>query len=305
MSMTNLYDTVIIGAGPAGLTAALYASRAKYRTLLIERHIPGGQMNNTGTIDNFIGFPETQGAELSEQMYGHVMEFGPEEMMANIEKISILKDGTFMIPVEGKNVFTRTVIVATGTENRKLAVPGEEDFLGKGVSYCAICDGPFFEGKEVAVIGGGDSAFDEAVYLSGFAKKVTIIHRSNKFRAKQELQMLVAENQKIDIIENATVEKIEGGKNVTNLIISRNNQRDIFPAEGVFIYVGQLPQTKLLKEYNVLDDNGFVIVDKNYETTIPGLFAIGDILQKDIRQIANAVGDGAVAAQSIGRYIPR
>ena len=305
MANIDLYDTVIVGAGPAGLTAALYASRGKYHTLLVERSIPGGQMNNTGIIDNFIGYPEIQGSELARKMYEHTMEFNSEEIMADIKSITILEDGTFKLETRKKDIFSRTVIVATGTENRKLGVAGEQYFLGKGVSYCAICDGPFFEGKSVAVIGGGDSAFDEALYLSGFAKKVTIIHRSNKFRAKRELQQAVFKNDKIHIRTNTTVEEIQGRKNVTNLIVAKNGERDIFPADGVFIYIGQLPQTHILNDLGVLDEEGFVIVDKNYETTVPGLFAVGDILQKDIRQIANAIGDGAVAAQNIGRYISR
>lgn len=303
MPMTDVYDVIIVGAGPGGMTAALYASRAGFKTLMIEKELPGGQMNNTALVENFIGFPSITGSQLSRKMYEHATAFGAEDVTALVQTIEKLPNELFLVKTDGGDYHTRTVIVATGTQNRMLEVPGETDFAGMGVSYCAICDGPFFRDQRVAVVGGGDSALEEASYLANIASEVHLLHRRDTFRAKPYLQEEVKQNAKITIHYNTSITEIMGSHEVEEVTLQEGSLKRGLSVEGVFIYAGQIPQTSFLQPLGILDEQGYVKVDERYETTVSGLFAVGDILPKAIRQIANAVGEGAVAAQSITAYV--
>lgn len=299
-----MYDVAIIGAGPAGMAAALYASRANLKTLIIERDLPGGQLNNTETIDNFLGVPVVSAPELADSMYEQALSFGAEEAMGNILEIVKLRDGSFEIKTSKRVFATKTVIVATGAEYKKLEVPGEIEFEANGVSYCAICDGPFFKDKQVMVVGGGDSALEEADYLTQFAD-VLLVHRRKEYRAKQHLQQRVKNNPKITEVLNAEVQMIKGTRSMerVQLILKDTNAVTNINADGCFIYVGQIPQTDILTPFGVVTDEGYVLAGPDGMTEIEGLFAVGDILHKKIRQVANAVGEGSVAGQSVYEYL--
>lgn len=294
---TITYDIIIIGGGPAGMTAALYAGRSNLKVLLLDAQILGGQMNNTDKIENYPGYNAIGGQELSEKMSE------PIENMQNVtieyfEKVtSVSKNEDFTVSTDAKEYIGKTVIVASGAHHNELGIPGERDFQNKGVSYCAVCDGAFFNGKHVFVIGGGDSALEEADYLTQFASQVTIIHRRNEFRAKPEIQDLVRNNPKIDFIMNAQVSKMKGEKTLNTLVV---NGKDV-SADGCFIYVGITPNTEFLPE-SLLKDK-WVKTNEQMETEIPGLYAIGDVRNKELRQVTTAVGDGAIAAQKAYQYL--
>jgi len=299
-----MYDVAIIGAGPAGMAAALYASRANLKTVIIERDLPGGQLNNTETIDNFLGVPMVSAPELGESMYEQALSFGAEEAMGNILEINKLADGSFEIKTSKRLFAAKAIIVATGAEYKKLEIPGEMEFEANGVSYCAICDGPFFKDKQVVVVGGGDSALEEADYLTQFAD-VLLVHRGKEYRAKQHLQQRVKNNPKITEVLNAEVQIIKGTRSMerVQLILKDTNAVTNINADGCFIYVGQIPQTDILAPFGILTDEGYVLAGPDGMTEIEGLFAVGDILHKKIRQVANAVGEGSVAGQSVYDYL--
>ncbi|MGX5609234.1 thioredoxin-disulfide reductase [Bacillus cereus] len=302
--MTQIYDVIIIGAGPAGLTAAIYAARANLKTLMIERGVPGGQMVNTEEIENFPGFESILGPELSTKMFSHSQKFGAEYTYGDVRGISI--DGDYKIVETSKqNYKTKTIIIATGTEHKKLGVPGEKELSGRGVSYCAVCDGAFFKERELVVIGGGDSAVEEALYLTRFASKVTVIHRRDQFRAQPILQERLLNNPKVEIIWNHTVDEILGDKVVEKLSIRDVNtgERKEFKANGTFIYIGMLPLTEAFKNLPISNEEGFIITNENLETSIPGIFAAGDCREKMLRQVVTATADGSIAAQSAQHYI--
>ncbi|PGP11602.1 thioredoxin-disulfide reductase [Bacillus cereus] len=302
--MTQIYDVIIIGAGPAGLTAAIYAARANLKTLMIERGVPGGQMVNTEEIENFPGFESILGPELSTKMFSHSQKFGAEYTYGDVKGISI--DGDYKIVETSKqNYKTKTIIIATGTEHKKLGVPGEKEFSGRGVSYCAVCDGAFFKEKELVVIGGGDSAVEEALYLTRFASKVTVIHRRDQFRAQPILQERLMNNPKVEIIWNHTVDEILGDRVVEKLSIRDVNtgERKEFTANGAFIYIGMLPLTEAFKSLPISNEEGFIITNEHLETSIPGIFAAGDCREKMLRQVVTATADGSIASQSAQHYI--
>ncbi|MDA1675021.1 thioredoxin-disulfide reductase [Bacillus cereus group sp. TH152-1LC] len=302
--MTQIYDVIIIGAGPAGLTAAIYAARANLKTLMIERGVPGGQMVNTEEIENFPGFESILGPELSTKMFSHSQKFGAEYTYGDVKGISI--DGDYKIVETSKqNYKTKTIIIATGTEHKKLGIPGEKELSGRGVSYCAVCDGAFFKERELVVIGGGDSAVEEALYLTRFASKVTVIHRRDQFRAQPILQERLLNNPKVEIIWNHTVDEILGEKVVEKLSIRDVNtgERKEFKANGAFIYIGMLPLTEAFKNLPISNEEGFIITNEILETSIPGIFAAGDCREKMLRQVVTATADGSIAAQSAQHYI--
>lgn len=238
----KIYDVIIIGAGPGGMTAALYTSRSNLATLLLEHGIPGGEMNNTAEIENYPGFKSILGPELSERMYESAMQFGAEHKYGTVTRIVV--DGDYRIVEAGKKSYkTRTVIIATGSQHRKLGVPGEAEYNGRGVSYCAVCDGAFFKGKKLAVVGGGDSGVEEGIFLTKFAD-VNIVHRRDKLRAQKIIQDRAFKNEKIDITWDSVVEEIKGdGQRVTNVVIKNVKTNELMekPIDGVFIYVGILP----------------------------------------------------------------
>lgn len=303
--MAQQYDTIILGAGPGGMTAATYASRANMSVLMIDRGIYGGQMNNTAEIENYPGFPSILGPELSEKMYASSTQFGAEYAFGTVLHVEAQADGSWRVVTDMDEYSANTVIVATGAAYKKLDVPGEEAFAGRGVSYCAVCDGAFFRGQHVIVVGGGDSAVEEATYLAGLADHVTIVHRRDKLRAQQILQDRAFANEKISFVWNSEVEEILGDdKKVTGVRV-RNNQTDEtseIDAAGVFIYVGLLPVSDPVQDLGITDANGWIMTNDRMETSQPGIFAIGDVREKELRQITTAVGDAAVAGQNAFSY---
>lgn len=303
--MVQQYDTIILGAGPGGMTAATYASRANMSVLMIDRGIYGGQMNNTAEIENYPGFPSILGPELAEKMYASSTQFGAEYAFGTVLRVEAQADGSWHVVTDMDEYSANTVIVATGAAYKKLDVPGEEAFAGRGVSYCAVCDGAFFRGQHVIVVGGGDSAVEEATYLAGLADHVTIVHRRDKLRAQQILQDRAFANEKISFVWNSEVEEILGDdKKVTGVRV-RNNQTDEtseIDAAGVFIYVGLLPVSDPVQDLGITDANGWIMTNDRMETSQPGIFAIGDVREKELRQITTAVGDAAVAGQNAFSY---
>lgn len=303
--MAQQYDTIILGAGPGGMTAATYASRANMSVLMIDRGIYGGQMNNTAEIENYPGFPSILGPELAEKMYASSTQFGAEYAFGTVLHVEAQADGSWRVVTDMDEYSANTVIVATGAAYKKLDVPGEEAFAGRGVSYCAVCDGAFFRGQHVIVVGGGDSAVEEATYLAGLADHVTIVHRRDKLRAQQILQDRAFANEKISFVWNSEVEEILGDdKKVTGVRV-RNNQTDEtseIDAAGVFIYVGLLPVSDPVQDLGITYANGWIMTNDRMETSQPGIFAIGDVREKELRQITTAVGDAAVAGQNAFSY---
>ncbi len=305
MSEIQNYDVIIIGAGPAGMTAAVYASRSNLKTLMIERGIPGGQMANTEEVENYPGYESILGPELSNKMFEHAKKFGAEYAYGDIKEITV--DGDYKIVKAGtKEYKALAVILATGAEYKKLGVKGEDELGGRGVSYCAVCDGAFFKGKDLVVVGGGDSAVEEGVYLTRFANKVTIVHRRDKLRAQKILQDRAFNNEKVDFIWNHTVKEIheENGKVGSVTLVSTVDGSEMpFKTDGVFIYIGLVPLTKPFQNLGITNENGYIVTNDEMETSIPGIFAAGDVREKTLRQIVTATGDGSIAAQNAQHYI--
>lgn len=303
--MAKNYDVIIIGAGPGGLTAALYASRANLSVLILDRGPYGGQMNNTDAIDNYPGFTEIKGPELSEKMYQSVMKFKPDFEYGDVQSVT-LEDDHKLVKTDTGDYTAPVVIVGTGADHKHLNVPGEEEYSGRGVSYCAVCDAAFFKDEDVVVIGGGDSAVEEGIYLAQLAKSVTIVHRRDKLRAQPELQKRAFDNKKIKFVWNAQTESIDGdGQKVTGItyLDKETGEKKTLSAAGVFIYVGVIPQTAPFKDLGILDEKGWIPTDEHMRTKVPGILALGDVRAKDLRQIANAVGDGSIAGQEAYNYL--
>lgn len=303
--MPKSYDVIVIGAGPGGMTAALYASRSNLSVLMLDRGIYGGQMNNTAEIENYPGFNSILGPDLGQKMYDGATQFGAEYAYGNVTAIRVNGDLREVDTDEG-NYVAKAVIIATGAEHRKLGIPGEEDYSGRGVSYCAVCDGAFFKDREVVVIGGGDSAIEEGTYLAQLASKVTIVHRRDSLRAQQILQKRAFANPKINFVWNADTKAILGDENkVTGVQYTdkETGETHVIPASGVFIYVGIMPLTEGLESVGILDEAGWIPTDETMATKVPGIFAIGDVRAKTLRQITTAVGDGGQAGQSVFDYI--
>ncbi|WP_179396247.1 thioredoxin-disulfide reductase [Lacticaseibacillus absianus] len=303
--MSKQYDVIVIGAGPGGMTAALYASRANLSVLMLDRGIYGGQMNNTAAIENYPGFTSILGPELGQKMYDGATQFGAEYAYGNVTDVHVDGQAKVVVTDEGEYQ-AKAVIIATGAEHRKLGIPGEEEYGGRGVSYCAVCDGAFFRNRDVAVIGGGDSAVEEGIYLTGPAAKVTVMHRRDQLRAQKIIQQRAFANEKMDFVWNAGVSEILGdGTKVTGVryVDKETGAERVQPASGVFIYVGIMPLTDSFKHLGVLDENGWIPTDENMATRVPGVFAIGDVRAKHLRQITTAVGEGGQAGQSVFDYI--
>lgn len=304
--MNQIYDVVIIGAGPAGMTAAVYASRANLKTVMIERGIPGGQMANTEEIENFPGFETILGPELSNKMFEHAKKFGAEYMYGDVKDVKI--NGKEKIVVLGsKEIHTKTVIITTGAKHKELNVKGEKELSGRGVSYCAVCDGAFFKNKELVVVGGGDSAVEEALYLTKFASKVTIIHRRDQLRAQKIIQDRAFNNEKINFIWNAEIQSISGESKVESVTYKLTDTDEIvnFKTDGVFIYVGMNPITEPFKNLGITNESGYILTNDKMETMVDGVFAAGDVREKELRQIVTATGDGSIAAQNAYHYIEK
>ncbi len=303
--MAKRYDVIIIGAGPAGMTAALYASRANLSVLLLDRGIYGGQMNNTAAIENYPGFKSVLGPDLAKDMYESATQFGAEYAYGSVE--SVEDQGDIKIVKTDSDTFeTKAIVIGTGSEYRKLGVPGEDTYGGRGVSYCAVCDGAFFRNKHVVVIGGGDSAIEEGSYLTQLADKVTVIHRRDQLRAQQILQDRAFANPKMEFVWNSNVTEIVGDdKKVTGVKVNNNKtgEDSKIAVDGVFIYVGINPITKPFGNLGITDENGWIETNDHMETKVPGIFAVGDVRKKDLRQVATAVGEGGTAGQGVYTYI--
>ena len=299
------YDLIIAGGGPAGLTAGLYAARSRMRVLLIEKMAPGGQAATTFHIENYPGFPDgIAGPDLAQAMETQARKFGLEVALGEVKALAS-REPFWEVEYEDRKLVTKGIIIATGVESKKLGIPGEETLRGRGVSYCGTCDGPFFKGQEIGVIGGGDSAVDEALYLTRFASRVYLIHRRRSLRAEKILQERAFQNPKIEILWDTIVTKVLGETGVEGLEIMdlRSKECRSLPLSGVFFYVGLLAKTEFLKGIVSLDEQGYVMTDDNMATSARGVFAAGDVRRKILRQVATAVGDGAAAAFAAERYI--
>lgn len=305
MEEKTIYDVVIIGSGPGGMTAALYTSRANLKTLILEKGVPGGELLNTSDVENYPGFASISGPDLADNMYKGAMQFGAEYAYGNVSNIEL--DGDLKVITAGnKTYYAYAVVIATGSFHRKLEVPGEEEYSGRGVSYCAVCDGAFFKEKNIFVIGGGDSAVEEGTYLTQFGKKVTVVHRRDQLRAQKVLQDRAFANEKMDFVWNSVVEEIVGdGNQVTAIRLKDVQTGEVseHPADGVFIYVGLLPVSAPFQNLKITDAEGWIVTNEKMETAIPGIFAVGDVRQKTLRQITTAVGDGGQAGHGVYNYV--
>ena len=300
--MIKMLDTIIIGSGPAGLSASIYIKRANLNVLVIEKDYEGtGQVAESGKVDNYLGIPGISGYELGEKFREHALKAGVNFLEANVINIKKQKDNIIRVELEnGEYVEAKTIIYAAGATHRRLNVLGEEKYLGRGVSYCAICDGAFYKNKVVAVIGGGDVALDDAVYLSEIAKKVYLIHRRKEFRGAESTLNLLKEKENVEILINSEVDSILGDDKVTGILLK--NKREII-LDGIFSAIGMTPKTEILKELIDLDEYGYVKADETGKTNLNGFFVAGDVRQKELRQIVTAVSDGANAATSAINYI--
>ncbi|MDH7602161.1 MAG: thioredoxin-disulfide reductase [Armatimonadota bacterium] len=299
------YDVVIVGGGPAGLTAAIYASRARLKTLLIEKAFPGGQLMMCAHVENYPGYIGGPGMELSEAMRQQAERFGAESKIAEINKVDLLGKEKILYTTEDEKISAKAIILCLGAKPKRLDVPGEQEFLGKGVSYCAVCDGALFKDKVLAVVGGGDTAVEDAVFLTRYASKVHLIHRRDRLRAQRIIQERAFANPSIEIHWNTVVKHIRGTGSVDHLVTENvvTGEQSELPVDGVFILIGNEPNTKMLKGQIALDEAGYVITDENMQTNVPGVFAAGDVRRKALRQIVTACADGAIAATAAEKYI--
>jgi thioredoxin reductase (NADPH) len=301
------YEIAIVGAGPAGLTAALYAGRALKRTVLIEAGIPGGELLNTEDVEDYPGFASIKGPELAAKMTEHALMFGAELAPARVTAISLERDGSKRLELEeGEPYFADAVIITAGGRPRKLGVAGEEEYAGRGVSYCAVCDGAFFKGQHLAVVGGGDAALEEAAFLTRYASEVTIIHRRDEFRAQPLLVERAHRNGKIDFAMNTVVDEIVGdGARVQKLRLHQvgSGRDEELEVGGVFIFIGFLPNTGLIRAHADHDAQGYYLTDANMMTSVPGIYAAGDVRAQLTRQVTTAVGDATTAALAATKQV--
>lgn len=301
----KIRQLAIVGGGPGGLTAGLYASRARIDTVLIEKGAAGGQVLITDWIDNYPGFPEgLSGFDLSDKMVAQAKRFGLEEISATVASMDLEGDVKKVYFDNGEELLARAVIIATGARPNKLNVPGEKELTGKGVSYCGTCDGPFYRDMSIAVVGGGDTAVQEAVFLTKFAKNVTIIHRRDELRAAPIIQEQAFENPKINFQCDSEVIAIEGDSAVESLLVKHTDgTEESLPFEGVFVLIGTTPNNEMLPLEQLEHDNGFVVTDCMMRTNLSGVMAIGDIRHYSVRQAIAAAGDGAVAEKAVEHYL--
>jgi thioredoxin reductase (NADPH) len=301
------YDVIIIGGGPAGLCAAMYAGRGMLGSLLIERGLPGGELLNTELIEDYPGFESILGRDLAEKMTSHAKKFGANIVTDTVVTIEKMEDGDFAVRTELERTYhAPSVILTAGGSPNKLDVPGEAEYAGRGVSYCAVCDGAFFKGETIAVVGGGDAALEEANYLTRYAEKVYLIHRRDEFRGSALLQQRTFNNEKIGVLRSKVVEEVEGGPGgVTNLKLKDTKTGGLsdLAVTGVFVFVGFTPNSGLIKGHFDHDESGYVITDWNMMTSIPGLFAAGDLRVQLTRQITTAVGDATTATIAVEKYL--
>ena len=295
-----MFDVTIIGAGPAGLTSALYTSRAGLNTLVLEKAAPGGKVFLTDEVENYPGFKKIKGRELANQMKESSLAFGANYQYGDVEEVTELDNGNYLVKTNMDEYETRSVIVATGMVNKELGIPGEVEFQGRGVSYCAICDGNFFKGQDVAVIGGGNSALEEALYLADICKSVTLIHRRDEFRAERYIVDKVLKKENINIIYDTVGVEVKGEEVVNGLVVEnvKTKEQQTLDIKAVFIYIGFIPMTGYFDNLNITDENHNIKVDPNMRTDKPRIYGAGDVINKELRQITTAVNDGSIAAQS-------
>ncbi len=301
------YDVIIVGAGPAGLCAAMYAGRGMLKALTIERGAPGGELLNTDLIEDYIGFESIKGWELAQKMADHAKKFGADIVTDTVDRIHKRADGWFDVETaRGNSYRSQAVILTAGGTPTKLGIPGEKEYAGKGVSYCAVCDGAFFKGERLAVVGGGDAAVEEADYLTRYASKVHLVHRRDDFRASQIIQDRAFANPKIEVIRNTVVPEIVGNeRGVTHAVLENKTtgERSNLDVGGVFIFVGFRPNTQLVDAHVDHDAGGYLITDNRMMTSVAGLFAAGDVRSQLTRQITTAVGDATTAAIAVEKYL--
>ncbi len=296
---------IIIGSGPAGWTAGIYAGRAQLEPLLITGTAVGGQMTLTPEIENYPGFPEgISGQELTQLMQQQAERFGTRVQMDEVTAVE-LSNHPFKVVTYGEEYETKALIIATGTSPRKLEVPGEAELTGRGVSYCATCDGFFYKDRKVVVVGGGDAAIEEAIFLTKFASQVYVVHRRNRLRAEKIFQERAFRNEKIEFVWDSVVTEILGDEKVTGVRLKnvKTEEESVLETDGVFIYVGTIPNTGFLKGQLELDDRSYIVTDRQCHTSVPGVFAAGDVQERVLKQVATAVGSGAMAAMEAEKFI--
>jgi thioredoxin reductase (NADPH) len=303
--MSEQFDVIIVGGGPAGLAAGLYAARMKLSTVMLERGAVGGQLLNTELIEDYPGFESVLGSDLAVKMGDHARKFGLDvREFQGVEEVDVAPDGTKLVRMDDGSLLTApALIMAAGGLPRRLDVPGETELAGRGVSYCAVCDGAFFRGQELAVVGGGDAALEEGDFLTRYASRVHLIHRRDQFRAQPVLQDRARANPKIELVLDAQVREIEGRDKVAGVRYVQWGVERSLPVGGVFIFVGFLPNSGLLKAHAEHDVAGYFVTDRNMETSIEGLWAVGDVRAQLTKQIATAVGDGTTAAVAASQYV--
>lgn len=301
-----MYDTIIIGSGPAGLSAAVYGTRAKLNMLVLEQNfMSGGQLVNTYEVDNYLGLPGISGIDMGMKFREHAEHLGAEFVRAKVHAVRVNPDGTKTVEAESGTYETKTVILASGAHHRKLGSEGEERLAGAGVSYCATCDGAFYKGSHVAVVGGGDVAVEDAIFLARGCKKVYVIHRRDELRAAKSLQEKLLSLENVEMVWDSVVDAIEGEEQVDSVTVSnvKDGKKQGIPVDGVFIAVGITPDSDLLKDIVEMDAGGYVVAGEDCETSVPGIFAAGDVRTKALRQIITAAADGANAVNGVQRYL--
>ncbi|MFH1686191.1 MAG: thioredoxin-disulfide reductase [bacterium] len=306
MVQEKQYDIVIVGGGPGGLTAGLYGARAERKTISLEKFMIGGQIANTAEIEDYPGFELISGAELAQKMADHAQKFGLEIASEEVQEIYVEGDDRMVKCVSGNIYRAKAVILSTGGSPTKLGVPGEEEYTGRGVSYCAICDGAFFRDQVIAVVGGGDAAVEEGMFLTKFGSKVHIIHRRDELRAAKIIQNRAFKNEKVEFIWDTVVESVNGnGTRVTDLSLKnvKTGETSKLEVGAVFPFLGFRPNSNLTREALRKDQGGYILTDEKMETSIKGIFAVGDVRHQLVRQITNAVGDGTTAAMAAEKYI--
>jgi len=307
METHNIFDTIIIGGGPAGITSAIYTSRGRLKTLVLERGTVGGQAAATEIIENYPGFVEAiQGPELMDRFEEQAKRFGSEITFGYVTDVDLTGD-LKRVNTHTKEYFGRTVIISTGAESKKLGIPGEIEFAGRGVSYCATCDGPFFRDMEIAVVGGGDSAIEEGMFLTKFGTRVHVIHRRDSLRATAIIQERAFAHEKMSFVWDSVITEIKGEEGVEAVTLQnvKTNEEEEMPVGGVFIYIGFVPQSDLFKGQIEINEKGYIVTDEFMRTSLPGVFAVGDVRRELGRQVATAVGDGCVAALMAEKYLSK